>query len=152
MNGAREYYKTISGAKRLEIGYLRELNRDDAWGLGKECYINGNIIYALSDHARGKCFRIFLVEHTHGLTDKELVNSNNRFEVYGVLGGQNGWTEYYGWIHKGNWVQLITDYLDDLKSKIDVHCKKVEEHNKLKELEIVKQIESTKDKFNKMYA
>ena len=152
MNGAREYYKIISVANRLKIGYLRRLNRDDAWGMGSECYINGNIIYALSDHARGKCFRIFLVENTHGLTDKELVDSSNRFEIYGVLGGQNGWTEYYGWKHKGNWVELITDYLNSLKSKIDSHHKKAEEDKRSKDAEAKKQIESTVNKFNKIFA
>jgi len=152
MKGARGYYNIISEADRFKIGNLRRLNTDDAWGLGKECYINGNIIYALSDHARGKCFRVFLVENIHGLTDKELINSSNRFEVYGVLGGQNGWTEYYGWKHEGNWVKLITNYLNDLKSKINLYHKNIEENKKLKEAEIKEQIESTVDRFNKLFA
>jgi len=111
MNGARGYYNIISEATRLKIGYLRKLNRDDAWYIGSEVYINGNVIYGLSSHARGKCFHVILAENTYDLTDKEIVDPKNCFEVYGVLGGQNGWTEYYGWKHEGKWVEPITEYL-----------------------------------------
>ena len=151
MNGARENYNIISEAARLKIGYLRKLNRDDAWYIGSEVYINGNIIYGLSNHARGKCFHIYLAENTYDLTDKEIVSRDNCLEVYGVLGGQNGWTEYYGWKHTGNWVEPITDYLNSLKSKITLHYEKIEEDKRLKEAEVQKQTKSTVNRFNKLF-
>ena len=86
------------------------------------------------------------------MTDKEIVSKDNCLEVYGIVSGQPGWTEEYNWIHKGKWVESITNYLDNLKFEIDLHYKKVEEDKKLREVEIKKQIESTVDKFNKMFA
>lgn len=43
-------------------------------------------------HARGNTFRIFIGQ------------SENEVEVYGVISGNPGWTETYGWLHKGPWV------------------------------------------------
>ncbi len=151
MNGAREYYNIISQATRFKIDDLRKLNRDDAWYIGSEVYINGNVVYGLSDHARGKCFRIYLVENTSDLTDKEIVSKDNCFEVYGILGGQNGWTEYYGWKHKGKWVKPITNYLNKLKEEIALRYKKADEEKRFKETEKQKQTEFTVNKFNKIF-
>lgn len=57
-------------------------------------------------HARGKMFRIQILPK--GV--KAIPNGNGNLclnkdalEVYGVLGGNIGWTEYYGWLHEGKW-------------------------------------------------
>lgn len=47
-------------------------------------------------------------EHARGHTLQVYVHSKRgpyKVEVYGIIGGQPGWTEEYGWIHEGPWVQ-----------------------------------------------
>ena len=57
-------------------------------------------------HARGKTFRIQVLPK-----DEEAISNGpgnmcvnkDAVVVYGVIGGQPGWTEYYGWLHHGQW-------------------------------------------------
>lgn len=49
----------------------------------------GDMTIRTGEHARGKIFCIFILG----------------VEVYGVLGGNPGWTEYYGWKRTGPWVE-----------------------------------------------
>lgn len=150
MKGADKFYNIISKATYKKLGDLRKLNRDDAWYLGKEVYINGNVLYALSDHARGKCFRICLVKD-NTLVDKELVSKDNCLEVYGVIGGNLGWTEEYGWLKKGTWVTPILKYLRDLEKAIEKHDEEQNELKRLKEKENNKPIQEKITMFNDMF-
>ena len=62
----------------------------------------GRLYLQASKHARGKCFEIKMMpEGMIGSGDS--VSGHNVVEVYGVVSGQRGWTEAYGWIHKGKW-------------------------------------------------
>jgi len=57
-------------------------------------------------HARGKTFRIFVLPKDEAVIENGGINAplnENAVEVYGVIDGQRGWTENYGWIHKGPW-------------------------------------------------
>lgn len=60
-------------------------------------------LYLLSGkHARGTTFHIFVLpENLH--IQSSLWHLKDAVEVYGILGGQPGWTEYYGWLHRGKW-------------------------------------------------
>jgi hypothetical protein len=64
-------------------------------------------LYIVSgEHARGKTFYVYV------LPEKEQAISNgpnngplnkDAVLVYGIVGGNPGWTESYGWLHKGKW-------------------------------------------------
>lgn len=83
MNGAREY------AGLFETGQYNRF------------YI------VSSSHARGKTFHIQLLpakEKAKPNGESNLCLNENAVEVYGVISGHPGWTESYGWKHKGEWV------------------------------------------------
>lgn len=61
-----------------------------------------------SSHARGKTFHIYVLPE--GVAAKSNGSGNaplnaDAVEVYGVVDGNPGWTESYGWKHKGPWQQ-----------------------------------------------
>jgi hypothetical protein len=64
-------------------------------------------LYIVSgEHARGKTFHIQIlpvgvVAERNGPNNTYL--NNDAVEVYGIISGQPGWTEIYGWKHKGPW-------------------------------------------------
>jgi hypothetical protein len=89
----------------------------------------GKLYIVSSEHARGKTFRIYI------LPEGEKAISNGRSNsplnkdavcVYGVTGGNLGWTETYGWLHKGAWV----NYFECL-----VKSKQIERDNKRRRTE-----------------
>jgi hypothetical protein len=51
----------------------------------------GNFRIESGKHARGYEFHVFIC------------TPEGEAEVYGILGGQPGWTEYYGWLYHGPW-------------------------------------------------
>jgi len=57
-------------------------------------------------HARGNTFRIYVLPEGEKVIENCGINpplNNDAIEVYGVVGGNPGWTERYGWIHDGKW-------------------------------------------------
>lgn len=80
MNGAREYAEMFNSGQRgrlyLECGY----------------------------HERGKTFRIWVLPTADPIACKPW-DMKDAVEVYGITGGQPGWTETYGWLHRGKWEQ-----------------------------------------------
>ena len=66
----------------------------------------GRIYLVSGSHARGKTFRIFVLPEgceakPNGQHNAPL--NGDAVEVYGVTCGNPGWTEAYGWLHKGKW-------------------------------------------------
>lgn len=80
MKGADEYYDLFNGKSR----------------------VIGRLYLQVHAHARGKCFEIFVLPEGAELT-KHGHAPPGSVEVYGMTGGQRGWTETYGWLHKGKW-------------------------------------------------
>jgi hypothetical protein len=128
---------------------LRKLKLKYGWyGGDSEAFIYYKFIFVTSSHARGKNFHIYLVEDNK-LSDDML--KEKAFEVYGILGGQNGWTEYYGWLHEGNWVKYVIDYFKRLKNEIE-EVNLVEEKRKIDiNIQAHKSIKNTIDMFNKIF-
>ena len=150
MKGATEYYNTIQKAYYRKLSNLRNLNLRHGWNGGNsEAYIYDNFIFVTSTHARGECFRIYLIEDA---TLPDEVLKSKAFEVYGIISGQPGWTECYGWKHKGSWVKPILKYLMDLKKEIELYDESILEEKRLKEKEKNKIIGLKVDKFNQMFA
>ena len=78
-------------------------------------------LYIKSDyHARGRTFHIYVGEE------------NKRVEVYGITGGQPGWTETYGWLHEGAWQNDFETLLQTRRLEVEVEKKK-EQAQKLKD-------------------
>jgi hypothetical protein len=82
MKGARKY------AKLFKTGQYEQL------------YITS------SSHARGMTFRIQVLPKDEKAEPNGSANqclNSNAIEVYGVISGNPGWTEEYGWKHEGKW-------------------------------------------------
>ena len=75
-------------------------------------------LYLLSgEHARGYTFHIWVLPDDTTIDDfpwKDAV------EVYGITGGNPGWTETYGWLHHGKWEQDFTAMVDERRMNIAV--------------------------------
>ena len=84
----------------------------------------GNLRIQSGKHARGYEFHIFIC------------TPKGEVEVYGILGGQPGWTEYYGWKFHGPWED---DFLQLVKKQGEIKIQQIR-NNRLK-LEIKKRIE-----------
>jgi hypothetical protein len=54
----------------------------------------GKLYIESSSHARGLTFHIWVGGEPRG---------KDSVEVFGIIGGNPGWTESYGWLHEGAW-------------------------------------------------
>lgn len=66
----------------------------------------GRLYLVSGSHARGRTFHIYVLPE--GVEPKPNGSQNaplnaDAVEVYGIIGGQPGWTESYGWLYKGQW-------------------------------------------------
>lgn len=59
---------------------------------GQGEFRHGKLLIVSGEHARGRYFHIYVIG-----------DDESRTEVYGILGGHPGWTEWYGWLHNGKW-------------------------------------------------
>ena len=81
----------------------------------------GRLYLSSGDHARGKTFHIYVLPE--GVS--AIANGQNRprnkgiVEVYGITGGNPGWTETYGWLHRGKWEQDFADMVETRTAEID---------------------------------
>jgi len=112
MIGADKFYKLFSSPKQIGRLYLLP-----GW------------------HARGATFQIYLLPKGEDALVQYTQNpptNINMVEVYGVTGGQLGWTETYGWLHHGQWEVDFMDAVDgrmaDLAaSRLDLEARKNED-------------------------
>lgn len=67
----------------------------------------GRLYIVSGHHARGNTFHIYVLPEGEAAIrngpNNACINSS-AVEVYGVICGQPGWTEEYGWLHRGPWV------------------------------------------------
>lgn len=81
----------------------------------------GRLYFCTREHARGKTFNIFILpdgEQAKPNGDNAPLNSN-AVEVYGVISGNPGWTEKYGWLHKGKWQDDFEALVEDKKNELE---------------------------------
>lgn len=80
----------------------------------------GRLYITSGSHARGDTFHIQVLpkgEKAKPNYDQQCLNSD-AVVVYGVVGGNPGWTESYGWLHKGKWQEDFEKlYQDKLREK-----------------------------------
>ena len=82
---------------------------------------HGRLYFAASRHARGKTFHIYVLpagEAACPNSDSAPLNEG-AIEVYGVTGGQPGWTETYGWLHRGPWEQDFAALVEQRRAEIE---------------------------------
>ena len=87
MKGATEYYDLFKGESQ-QIGRL---------------------FLQFHTHARGKCFEMYVVPEGAEVKGRHIGGTDDAIEVYGMVSGQRGWTEAYGWIHSGRWQDDFSD-------------------------------------------
>jgi hypothetical protein len=76
------------------------------------------LYFVVSSHARGDTFRVFILPEgedaiANGSSNAPL--NSEAVEVYGVVSGNPGWTEAYGWLHCGAWQCDFAKYERHLK-------------------------------------
>jgi hypothetical protein len=81
------------------------------------------LVWIVGSHARGKTFRLYILPEGEKARWATFFHENppintNAVEVYGVVSGNPGWTEEYGWLHYGQWQRDFEDLVDDTRFKI----------------------------------
>ena len=99
----------------------------------------GKLYITVGKHARGYFFHIHVLPNSEEAIPNGESNpcvNANAVEVYGIIGGNPGWTEEYGWLHTGKWGQDFLELVKKKKSEIAATEKiKTEEIAKEKSLE-----------------
>ena len=67
---------------------------------------HGKLFFVSGEHARGKTFSIWILPSSVPVKGMPWT-VKDAIEVYGAVSGQLGWTETYGWIHKGRWCEDV---------------------------------------------
>jgi hypothetical protein len=89
----------------------------------------GRLYIVSGSHARGRTFHIQILptgEKAEENGENNLCLNFNAVEVYGILGGQPGWSEYYGWIYTGPWQKDFEKLVETRKKEIateQIHLK-----------------------------
>ncbi len=120
MQGADEYYDLFRGESQ-QIGRL---------------------FFQLHTHARGKCFEIFLVPDGVKVEGGHVGGVKDVVEIYGMAGGQRGWTETYGWLHKGKWQDDFSAIVEQKKAEREVNKIKYEKKIKAQKTQESKKVDS----------
>ncbi len=66
----------------------------------------GKLYIVSGEHARGRTFHIQVLPEGEKAVGNGLCNTclnKDAVEVYGIVAGNPGWTEEYGWLHDGPW-------------------------------------------------
>lgn len=114
MNGARNY------AKLFKTGQY------------------GKLYITSGSHARGYTFRIQVLPDGEKAIPNGSQNTcinNNAVEVYGVVSGNQGWTESYDWLHKGQWCEDFQKLVDEREKEIEAENNRTDELKKQIETE-----------------
>lgn len=79
---------------------------------------HGRLYLVSGSHARGITFHIYVLpEGVEVKTNFGQAPLNcDAVEVYGIVSGQAGWTESYGWLHHGKWQEDFYALVDKAKA------------------------------------
>lgn len=79
---------------------------------------HGKLFLVSGSHARGETFHIWVLPTDEPIKGKPWT-VKDAVEVYGITGGQPGWTETYGWLHKGKWQTDFYNLFEVRKQEIE---------------------------------
>jgi len=77
----------------------------------------GRLVFVPGCHASGRTFFIFVLPQGEE-AESNPPRNRNAVEVYGVVGGNPGWTEWYGWKFNGPWQQDVKKIYDAKKAAL----------------------------------
>ena len=85
----------------------------------------GKLYIASSSHARGYTFKIQVLPEGEAAIPNfdNLATNKNAVLVYGMVCGQAGWTEEYGWLHEGPWQEDFEKLVKEKTEKIEDKAK-----------------------------
>lgn len=79
----------------------------------------GKLYLVSSSHARGSTFRIQILpegKKAEPNGDNNLCLNDDAVVVYGIVGGHPGWTERYGWLETGRWMDDFEKLVKETKN------------------------------------
>jgi hypothetical protein len=82
----------------------------------------GKLYFVSYHHARGRTFQIFVLPEGEDAIPNGPGNAplnQNAVEVYGITSGQPGWTETYGWLHNGPWINDFANLVAKKRQEIE---------------------------------
>jgi len=82
----------------------------------------GRLYLVSGEHARGRTFHIYVLPKDEEVVRNGLNNpplNSKSVEVYGIVSGQPGWTESYGWIHHGQWKEDFAKLVKEASARQD---------------------------------
>ena len=87
----------------------------------------GRFYLVSGSHARGKTFHIQILpegETAESNGPNNLCTNENAVEVYGIVCGNPGWSEEYGWLHHGKWQKDFSSLVATRKKELQRKRKK----------------------------
>lgn len=121
LHGGRRTLHRCPGGSAYDLGVYVMKGADKYTAVFKEAVQIGCLYILPHYHARGDTFRIYVLPEgveviENGGTNPPL--NDNFVEVYGVISGQLGWTEEYGWLHTGKWIDDFEKiYMDKVAAR-----------------------------------
>lgn len=113
-------------------------------------YYGNHTVFNFDAHARGKTLDIYLVKNEDVLKENGLYYCDS-LKVYGMVSGQCGWTEKYGWIEEGSWCKYINGILEKSLFFYEQNKKKAEANEKQRKIEEREKIENRAKEFEKFF-
>lgn len=93
----------------------------------------GKLYITSGSHARGNTLRIQVLPEGEKAVANGSQNTclnKDAVEVYGVISGNLGWNEVYGWLHEGRWQDDFYKLVAEEEAKIET--KKLEQQESLR--------------------
>jgi hypothetical protein len=87
---------------------------------------HGRLYLVRGEHARGKTFHIWVLPTAEPVAGMPW-SVKDAVEVYGITGGQPGWTETCGWLHRGKWEQDFAALAEARRAEIATGVARLEQ-------------------------
>lgn len=103
----------------------------------------GRLYIVSGYHARGNTFHIFVLPEGEAVIPNGRSNpplNPDAVEVFGITGGHPGWTETYGWLHRGKWCDDFAELVRVRKQKIASREAKIEAEKEIERQENAKRV------------
>ena len=113
-------------------------------------YYGNHTVFDFDQHARGRTLDIYIIKDEDDLRKNGLYDCD-RLKVYGMISGQCGWNEKYGWIIEGDWCEYINGIL---KKSIELYNQNQlnnEREKRQKKIDERKTLEARAKEFSKFF-
>ena len=83
----------------------------------------GRLYFLPHYHARGETFHIYVLPEGEKVIENGGINAplnKGAVEVYGIVAGNPGWTEKYGWLHDGAWQDDFMTICEEKKQELQL--------------------------------